>query len=572
LPYDQDFSTGSLPGCWLNVDNQGSNQIWEFDNPGERTISTTTGGNGFAILDSDNYGNGNSQDADLVTPEFDFSGYISVHLEFEYYFRSYSGSSAELFYSTNGGSSWTSIQSWTSSSANPATFSQDMSTEVAGESSVKFKWNYTGSWGYYWIVDDISITGVEGGVTQNQVTTFGSGWNMFSLFVTPSSCNMIDVTQPLIDNGSLVKITNESGGFVQYIPGPGWMNTIGDMCNTEGYYINLANASSLSTSGTPVTFPFDIPLNSGWNIIGYPCDAAQTAMTVLQPLIDNNYLVKVLDETGGLIQYITGVGWINTINTFDPGKGYYVNVNTNCSLTLSDPSKGSDPLPAPEPAAATAYFTNLTGNPFNPMNIVIRDIHTDGFSLEDGDELALFDENIEVGSSVIVVDEKGYQLLTVRSDDPITNHLDGFTTGNELSFRYYDKSEDVIYTNIQAVHISGDKTYTPLGTLLAELEISSLGIEDPDMPATNYLGQNFPNPYSEQTRIKYGISEDAQVILSVFDISGRTVMILENNFKTAGKYTIQISRSSLEAGIYYYRIEVVGKEKKFTESRKMILF
>jgi hypothetical protein len=206
------------------------------------------------------------------------------------------------------------------------------------------------------------------------------------------------------------------------------------------------------------------------------------------------------------------------------------------------------------------------------MNIVIRDIHTDGFSLEDGDELALFDENIEVGSSVIVVDEKGYQLLTVRSDDPITNHLDGFTTGNELSFRYYDKSEDVIYTNIQAVHISGDKTYTPLGTLLAELEISSLGIEDPDMPATNYLGQNFPNPYSEQTRIKYGISEDAQVILSVFDISGRTVMILENNFKTAGKYTIQISRSSLEAGIYYYRIEVVGKEKKFTESRKMILF
>ncbi len=139
LPFNQDFSTLVLPNCWQNIDNDGGGQTWEFDNPGNRTISTTTGGNGFAVLDSDHYGDGSSQDADLVTPEFDFSGFISVNLSFEHYFKEYSGSSAELFYSTNGGSSWSSIQSWTTNSANPAAFSQDMSAEVAGESSVKFK-------------------------------------------------------------------------------------------------------------------------------------------------------------------------------------------------------------------------------------------------------------------------------------------------------------------------------------------------------------------------------------------------------------------------------------------------
>ena len=42
---------------------------------------------------------------------------------------------------------------------NAATFSQDLSSQLAGQSNVKFKWNYAGSWGYYWAVDDISITG-----------------------------------------------------------------------------------------------------------------------------------------------------------------------------------------------------------------------------------------------------------------------------------------------------------------------------------------------------------------------------------------------------------------------------
>ena len=33
LPLSEDFAGGALPNCWLNLDNQGNGQIWQFNNP-----------------------------------------------------------------------------------------------------------------------------------------------------------------------------------------------------------------------------------------------------------------------------------------------------------------------------------------------------------------------------------------------------------------------------------------------------------------------------------------------------------------------------------------------------------
>ncbi|MFC2104347.1 M6 family metalloprotease domain-containing protein [Bacteroidota bacterium] len=166
LPLTEDFSDGDLPTCWINQDYEGSGQVWEFDNPGGISFSSTTNANGFTILDSDNYGSGYSQDAALISPLLDLSIYESVNLQFEHYYRDYSTELAELAYSIDGGQNWTVIQSWSStegSSLSPAIFNTDISSYVAGESSVRIRWRYEGSYGYYWILDDIEITGVSAG-------------------------------------------------------------------------------------------------------------------------------------------------------------------------------------------------------------------------------------------------------------------------------------------------------------------------------------------------------------------------------------------------------------------------
>ena len=162
FPYTQDFSTGKLPSCWGNIDNKGSGQIWQFNNPGNRTFNAKTASNGFAIIDSDKYGKDGSQNTDLISPTFDFSGCNEVKLNFEHYYKYYSPSSATVSYSLDGGTTWIVIETLQAKSTlNAATFSKDLSVEIAGQSNVKFKWNYIGSWTYYWAIDDVVISVVK---------------------------------------------------------------------------------------------------------------------------------------------------------------------------------------------------------------------------------------------------------------------------------------------------------------------------------------------------------------------------------------------------------------------------
>ncbi len=153
----EDFSGSALPTGWLNTDTAETGQVWTFNNPGGRTINTTSNGNGFAIIDSDEYGSGGIQNSALITPTLNFSTNTTVLVEFEHYFRAYSGSEGQFLYSLDDGETWILYQSWITETTNAALFSEDMSTELAGESTVKLAWDYEGSWGYYWAVDDISI-------------------------------------------------------------------------------------------------------------------------------------------------------------------------------------------------------------------------------------------------------------------------------------------------------------------------------------------------------------------------------------------------------------------------------
>lgn len=185
LPFTENFTGTTIPSCWTQVDNQGNGQVWQFGVlTGQTPLPNLTGN--YAFLNSDAYGSGSSQNADLVTPTLDLSSYTSVNLAFSHYFKAYTGSSGKVSYSTNNGTTWTTIQTFTTTSAtNPANFNQAI-TGVAGQSQVKFKWNYTGTYGYSWAIDNINITGSSTSPTltvtpSNQNVTAPAGNTTFSV-------------------------------------------------------------------------------------------------------------------------------------------------------------------------------------------------------------------------------------------------------------------------------------------------------------------------------------------------------------------------------------------------------
>jgi hypothetical protein len=164
LPVLEDFNlSANIPFCWEVIDHQGNGQGWQIGTHAGGLEGTT--GN-YAFLNSDAYGSGNSQNSDLVSPLMDLSGFTNIQLAFTHYFRQYTGSSATLSYSLNNGTNWVNLQTWNATTANPAIFALEIS-ELANQPSVRFKWNYTGTWGYYWDVDDIVITGAISGPHAN---------------------------------------------------------------------------------------------------------------------------------------------------------------------------------------------------------------------------------------------------------------------------------------------------------------------------------------------------------------------------------------------------------------------
>ena len=72
------------------------------------------------------------------------------------------------------------------------------------------------------------------------------------------------------------------------------------------------------------------------------------------------------------------------------------------------------------------------------------------------------------------------------------------------------------------------------------------------------LYQNFPNPVRNRTSIQYVLPSTLSVTLSLVDINGRVISVLENGRRQAGKHTVELDASTLMKGTYFYKLEAEG--------------
>lgn len=86
-------------------------------------------------------------------------------------------------------------------------------------------------------------------------------------------------------------------------------------------------------------------------------------------------------------------------------------------------------------------------------------------------------------------------------------------------------------------------------------------------PKVYSLGHNYPNPFNPSTYIVYNIPIDGMVVLKVYDIIGREITTLVNEYKKAGRYKVKFSGSNLASGIYLYNLS----SGDFSQTRKMVL-
>ena len=95
-----------------------------------------------------------------------------------------------------------------------------------------------------------------------------------------------------------------------------------------------------------------------------------------------------------------------------------------------------------------------------------------------------------------------------------------------------------------------------------------------NIPSSLELSQNYPNPFNPETTINYTIpsnvnGEMVNVTLKVYDVLGREVATLVDEYKQPGNYNckLKIENGELPSGVYFYRLQ----SGSYSETKKLVL-
>ncbi len=161
--------------------------------------------------------------------------------------------------------------------------------------------------------------------------------------------------------------------------------------------------------------------------------------------------------------------------------------------------------------------------------------------------------NIWVGTKyggLVKIDTTGIMHVFNRRNSPLDNNW------------IVKVAVDPLTNNIWVLNLhSGVFVYNEQG--LTGFHLASF----PHIPGAFALKQNYPNPFNPSTTIGFTLKKGGHVRLTIFDVRGRKVRTLIDDFKPAGRYSVSFDGQNLAGGVYFYRLNVGQK----SITRKMIL-
>lgn len=156
---------------------------------------------------------------------------------------------------------------------------------------------------------------------------------------------------------------------------------------------------------------------------------------------------------------------------------------------------------------------------------------------------------------------------SVIAADDYAKALAGNTNSSTYKQALWDKSKGFTTTLFKnASHALTELIFTAwVQAGSPQMEASAVSPVDPENSL--FLGQNIPNPFKNSTNINYKIPKNAEVLLQVFDLSGKHIATLADGQKAAGNYSIAWNPENLKPGVYYLTL----KSREIFEVKKMVV-
>ncbi|PIP79236.1 MAG: hypothetical protein COW85_01680 [Ignavibacteria bacterium CG22_combo_CG10-13_8_21_14_all_37_15] len=141
--------------------------------------------------------------------------------------------------------------------------------------------------------------------------------------------------------------------------------------------------------------------------------------------------------------------------------------------------------------------------------------------------------------------------------------MEGLSSG---SYQLSSSVVDYNTSDVNNVTVESANNYVNVDLVLTTDGVTS--VEVSKNIVTNYaLSQNYPNPFNPSTLISYQLPASGLVTIKVYNVIGKEIATLVNEYQQSGSYSKEFSANRLTSGVYFYTI----KSGSFSATKKMIL-
>ena len=140
------------------------------------------------------------------------------------------------------------------------------------------------------------------------------------------------------------------------------------------------------------------------------------------------------------------------------------------------------------------------------------------------------------------------QIASYVDTDALAGH------GSTSEAHEYSYSDAAVVPGVTYLYRLGDVDYSGSMTYHKEVEVK-VEVEDEKMPLVFGLKPAYPNPFNPSVTIPYGLTEDGNMSLKVYNLRGELVKVLMSTYALKGTYSLNWQPVNLSAGIYFVRMQ-----------------
>jgi len=340
----------------------------------------------------------------------------------------------------------------------------------------------------------------------------------------------------------------EDGGI--YLP-PN-INTIGQIDPTDGYYVFSASDDILIVTGTPLSIQTSYTLQAGpWNWLGYPF---LVGLPIEETLADIQSSIVIVQTDDGRLWIPTLE--LNTIGNMVPGEGYMVIVDEDLNFNFNYPVRtehGGEVTVELKPIEVSSELSHFnpvipTGHPYT---LVIDKVPYEYTHLREGDEVAVFDGELCVGTAVY----RGEQFAITAWQGEPTRNMAGFVPNGIIHFRSWSHERGESELAVEFLLGDGTFGYHPYSQVMIQDELQQ-SVAHETIPLASQIVGTYPNPFNPATTIEISLEHPTDIVLSVYNLQGQEVALLAQEKFAAGHHSIEwMPAVDCPAGIYFLQLK-----------------